>query len=75
MDVAENTSVLLTSDINFAGVPLKDFHEAAAGKKVGDAFEYKVTLPAEFLPKEHAGKEALIKTTVKSAKRLSFLWK
>jgi trigger factor len=69
VDVAENNALLLQEDISFYGVELKDFHTSAEGKKAGEGFDYAVKLPADFIPKEHAGKDAVIKATVKSVKR------
>jgi trigger factor len=68
-DKAENTALFLNEDISFYGVELKEFHKAMAGKKSGETVEYPVKLPADFAIKDHAGKDATIKTTVKSLKR------
>jgi len=42
---------------------------AFAGKKVGDSVAFTATLPANFAPAEHAGKEAQLAVTIKSAQR------
>lgn len=42
---------------------------AFAGKKVGDSVSFTSTLPANFAPAEHAGKEAQVAVTIKSGQR------
>jgi trigger factor len=69
VDASEDNALFLTEDISFYGVELKEFHKAFAGKKAGDGVEYPVKLPADFAIKNHAGKDAVIKTTIKSLKR------
>ncbi len=68
-DKAENSALFLTEDISFYGVELKDFHTAVAGKKAGETLDYPVKLPADFALKPHAGKDAVIRTAIKSVKR------
>jgi trigger factor len=69
VDASEDNALFLTEDISFYGVELKEFHKAFAGKKAGDGVDYPVKLPADFAIKNHAGKDAVIKTTIKSLKR------
>jgi trigger factor len=69
VDQAENNALFLDREISFYGLELPDFHQAIAGKKVGDVVEYKVKLPEDFALKPHAGKEAVIATSIKSLKR------
>lgn len=42
---------------------------AFAGKKIGDSISFASTLPANFAPAEHAGKEAQVSATIKSGQR------
>ncbi len=51
------------------GKPPADVVAAFADKKVGDVVELTTTLPASFVPKEAAGKEAQIKVTVQTVMR------
>jgi trigger factor len=68
-DTGENNAVFLTPDIQFFGKELPEFYKAILGKKVGDAVEVPVLLPDNFTEKAHAGKNALIKTTIKGVKQ------
>jgi trigger factor len=68
IDKGENNAVFLTEDIQFYGMELKEFHQPLLGRKVGDASDYSVKLPEDFVPKEHAGKDAVIRTEIKSIK-------
>lgn len=72
IDTAENNALFLTDDISFYGVELKDYHKAVAGKKIGDTVDYPVKLPENFPMKEHAGKDATVRTAIKSVKRKKF---
>lgn len=65
----ENGQVVLQSDITFFGRELPDFHEKVVGAKAGDVVEYAMTLPADFHDAKAAGKNGVIRTTVKSVKR------
>jgi len=65
----ENNSVFLTPDIQFFGKELPEFYKAIVGKKVGDAVEVPVKLPDNFVDKAHAGKDAVIKATIKGVKQ------
>ncbi len=69
VDQAENNALFLTDDISFYGIELKDYHKAIEGKKVGDTVDYAVKLPEGFPEKAHAGKDAVIRTGLKSVKR------
>lgn len=69
IDRAENNDLYLTEDISFYGLKLGDFHKTVAGKKAGDGFDYPVKLPEGFPDKAYSGKDAVIKTTIKSVKR------
>jgi trigger factor len=66
---AENQALFLTEHISFFGTELKDFHKQVEGKKAGDILEVKVTLPDTYKDKEHAGKEAVLKASIKGIKR------
>lgn len=68
-DKAENTALFLGADISFYGVELKEYHKAVAGKKSGESLDYPVKLPADFALKNHAGKDSVLRTSVKSIKR------
>jgi trigger factor len=69
VDASENSAIFLTADIQFYGLELPDFHKAVADRKVGETVEFTVTLPADFPDKTYAGKEAVIRTTIKGVKR------
>ncbi len=69
IDKAENLAVFLNPDITFYGLPLPEFHKALEGRKVGETADYKVTLPEAFTDKAYAGKEAVIRVSLKSVKR------
>jgi len=69
IDRAENNDFILGPNIFFYGKPLPDFHTVLLGKKPGDEVEYRLTLPDDFVPKEYAGKEALVRATIKGIKR------
>ena len=69
VDTAENTALFLDSEITFYNVPLPDFHKAVEGKKAGDVVDVPVKLPDDFPKKNHAGKDAVLKVTVKGLKR------
>jgi len=69
VDTGENNAVFLTPDIQFFGKELPDFHKAVVGKKVGDSVDVPVKLPDDFADKAHAGKDAVIRTTVKGVKQ------
>ena len=71
-DKAENSALFLNEDISFYGVELKEFHKAVAGRKAGETLDYPVKLPADFAVKAHAGKDAVIRTSIKSLKRKQF---
>lgn len=51
------------------GKPTDEVIAAFANKKVGDVVELTAVLPASFVPKEAAGKEAVINVTVQSVMR------
>ncbi|HVE42945.1 MAG TPA: trigger factor [Planctomycetota bacterium] len=69
VETGENNTVFLTPDIQFFGKELPEFYKAILGKKVGDSVEVPVKLPDNFGNKAHAGKDAAIKTTIKSIKQ------
>ncbi len=69
IDRAENSALFLNADVTFYGVALPDLHKALAGRKVGETAEHRVTLPADFPEKAHAGQEAVIRAAIKSVKR------
>jgi trigger factor len=69
VETGENNAVFLTPDIQFFGKELPEFYKAILGKKVGDAVDVPVKLPDNFANKAHAGKDASIKTTIKSVKQ------
>jgi trigger factor len=65
VDTGENNAVFLTPDIQFFGKELPEFYKSVVGKKVGDAVENPVQLPDNYVDKAHAGKNAVIQTTIK----------
>src|SRR5579872_5465567 len=69
VDTGENNAVFLTPDIQFFGKELPEFFKAIVGKKVGDVVEVPVKLPEDFVDKAHAGKDSLIRTTIKGVKQ------
>ncbi|HLY74084.1 MAG TPA: trigger factor [Planctomycetota bacterium] len=69
VDTGENNAVFLTPDIQFFGKELPEFYKAIVGKKVGEAVEVPVKLPDNFAEKAHAGKDALIRATIKGVKQ------
>jgi len=69
VDKGENNGFFLTPDISFYGEDLPEFHKAIVGHKTGDAVEYAIKLPENFVHKAHAGKDAVIKATLKGVKR------
>src|SRR6185295_5981324 len=69
VDTGENNAVFLTPDVQFFGKELPEFYKAVLGKKAGDVVEVPVQLPENFGDKAHAGKNAIIKTTVKGVKQ------
>jgi trigger factor len=69
VDSGENNAVFLTPDIQFFGKELPEFYKAIVGKKVGDTVEVPVQLPENTQDKAHAGKNAVIKTVIKSVKQ------
>ncbi len=68
-DRAENLAVYLDKDISFYGVQLEEFHKAIAGRKAGETIDTPVKLPDTYVHKAHAGKDAVIRTAIKSLKR------
>ncbi|HZE98348.1 MAG TPA: trigger factor [Planctomycetota bacterium] len=68
LDTGENNAVFLTPDIQFFGKELPEFYKAIVGKKVGDVAEAPVKLPDDFGDKAHAGKDAIIRATLKGVK-------
>jgi trigger factor len=69
IDTGENNAVLLSPDIQFFGKELPEFYKAIVGKKVGDQAEVPVKLPDDFADKAHAGKDAIIRATIKGVKQ------
>ena len=69
VDTGENNAVFLTPDIQFFGKELPEFYKSILGKKVGDAVENPVQLPDNYVDKAHAGKNAVIQTTIKGVKQ------
>lgn len=69
IDRAENNDFVLSPEIFFYGKPLPDFHTAIVGKKPGDQVEYPMTLPNDFVPPAYAGKQAVVRATIKGLKR------
>jgi trigger factor len=69
VETGENNAVFLTPDVQFFGKELPEFYKAIVGKKVGDVIEVPVQLPDTFADKALAGKNAGIKTTIKSVKQ------
>jgi len=69
VDTGENNAVFLTPDIQFFGKELPEFYKSVLGKKVGDEVENPVQLPDNYVDKAHAGKTAVIKTTIKGVKQ------
>lgn len=69
VDTGENNAVFLTPDIQFFGKELPEFYKSIVGKKVGDAVENPVQLPDNYVDKAHAGKNAVIQTTIKGVKQ------
>jgi trigger factor len=69
LDTGENNAVFLTPDVQFFGKELPEFYKAILGKKVGDSVEVPVQLPDNFTDKDHAGKNAIIKTAIKGVKQ------
>jgi trigger factor len=68
LDTGENNAVFLTPDVQFFGKELPEFYKAVLGKKAGDVVEVPVQLPENFGDKAVAGKNAIIKTTIKGVK-------
>jgi trigger factor len=68
IDKGENNAIFLTEDVQFYGMEMKDFHKGLLGKKAGDEAEHAVKLPADFQEKDHAGKDAVIRTKIKGVK-------
>lgn len=68
IDKGENNTVFLTQDIQFYGMELKEFYKPLLGKKVGDSSDFALKLPGDFSDKAHAGKDAVIRTNIKSIK-------
>lgn len=71
---AENTALFLNGDISFFEVPLPEFHKAILGRKVGETVDYPTKLPDDFDSGELggralAGKEAVLRSAIKSVKR------
>jgi len=69
VDQAEDNALFLNPTISFYGMELADFYTSVVGKAAGAVVEYSRKLPDDFSHKEYAGKDALIRTTVKSLKR------
>ena len=69
VDTGENNAVFLTPDIQFFGKELPEFYKSVLGKKVGDEVENPVQLPDNYVDKAHAGKNAVIQTTIKGVKQ------
>jgi trigger factor len=69
IEKGENSALFLNDDISFYGLRLNDFYKAVLGKKAGETVEYPTKLPEDFASKELAGKDALIRTSVKAVKR------
>src|SRR6185295_9366855 len=69
VDTGENNAVMLSPDIQFFGKELPEFYKTILGKKVGDAVENPVQLPDNYVDKAHAGKNAVIQTTIKGVKQ------
>ena len=69
VDTGENNAVFLTPDIQFFGKELPEFYKSIVGKKVGDSVENAVQLPDNYVDKAHAGKNAVIQTTIKGVKQ------
>src|SRR5579862_4598584 len=69
LDTGENNAVFLTPDVQFFGKELPEFFKAIVGKKVGDVVEVPVKLPDDFGDKAHAGKDSIIRTTIKGVKQ------
>jgi trigger factor len=69
IDQGENNALFLNDDISFYGLRLNEFYKAVLGKKAGDSVDYATRLPADFAHKELAGKDAVIRTTIKAIKR------
>jgi trigger factor len=68
VETGENVAIFLTEDIQFYGMELKEFHKSLLGKKVGDRVDVPAKLPADFHLKELAGKDAAIRSAIKSVK-------
>jgi trigger factor len=69
LDTGENNAVFLTPDVQFFGKELPEFYKTILGKKVGDVVDVPVQLPDNFGDKAVAGKNAVIKTSIKGVKQ------
>ncbi len=69
VETSENQELAVTPRIEFFNLPMPEYHKVLEGKKVGDTVDHPVKLPDNFILKPHAGKDAVIRTAIKSVKR------